>query len=628
MLKDPGLYGVSIDCQDESDPGLIQKRADIVHSAAVLLEKTQLVKYKRSSGRFQITELGKITSHPYVTYNSMMVYNKHLKPTMSSLELFRVFALSSEFKLIPVRQEEKIELSKLLERVPIPIKESVEEPAVKINVLLQAYISQLKLDGFVLVADMVFVQQSAGRYILRAMFEISLERGWAIPAKAASELCKMAENRMWGSMTPLRQFRGPDFRWDEKVHGGAETFIILVEDVDGEVILFHDNFILRQRYAEDEHNVTLTVPMFEPVPPNYYISIISDRWLHSETRLPIAFQHLILPAKFPAPTPLLDLQPLPASALYNKEFEQIYAESVPTFNKIQTQIFQAPYMSDENVFMGAPTWSGKTRATIEYRHSHSVIHDPSPMIAMSKSAYLAILKHSPTKPVIIFVPSRRQCCLTVDDTLIHCAADDGPDRFLNLELEELEKHLEHVRDQGLAETLEHGVGFYHEALDKQDKRIVQRSFERSTIRVLVVLKDTAWSLPVASHMVIIMGVQSYEGKEHRYIDYPVMDVLQMMGRTCRPREDENGRCVLMCQQTRKDFYKKFLAEGLPIESHLPTHLLHDYFLAGIAVKTIEIRQDAMAKDEMDVSALNLGMIAAYYNISCEYSCCSYVDVYR
>ena len=98
---------------------------------------------------------------------------------------------------------------------------------------------------------------------------------------------------------------------------------------------------------------------------------------------------------------------------------------------------------------------------------------------------------------------------------------------------------------------------------------------------------------MASHMVIIMGVQFYEGKEHRYIDYPVMDVLQMMGKACRPLEDENSRCVLMCQQTRKDFYKKFLSEGLPIESHLPTHLLHDYFLAEIAVKTIENKQDAM-----------------------------------
>ena len=88
-------------------------------------------------------------------------------------------------------------------------------------------------------------------------------------------------------------------------------------------------------------------------------------------------------------------------------------------------------------------------------------------------------------------------------------------------------------------------------------------------------------------MVIIMGVLFYEGKEHRYIDYPVMDVLQMMGKACRPLEDQNCCCVLMCQQTRKDFYKKFLSDGLPFESHLPTHMLHDYFLAEIAVKTTE-----------------------------------------
>lgn len=152
----------------------------------------------------------------------------------------------------------------------------------------------------------------------------------------------------------------PDFRWDETIHGGAESFHIIVEDVDGELVLFHDTFILRQRYAESEHNVSITVPMFEPVPPNYYISVISDRWLHAETRLPVPFKHLILPEKFPPPTPLLDLQALPLSALHNKEFESLYSSTIQTFNKIQTQVFQALYTSDENVFIGAPTGSGKT----------------------------------------------------------------------------------------------------------------------------------------------------------------------------------------------------------------------------------------------------------------------------
>lgn len=61
-------------------------------------------------------------------------------------------------------------------QVPIPIKESIEESSAKINVLLQAYISQLKLEGFALMADMVYVTQSACR-LLRAIFEIVLHRG-------------------------------------------------------------------------------------------------------------------------------------------------------------------------------------------------------------------------------------------------------------------------------------------------------------------------------------------------------------------------------------------------------------------------------------------------------------------
>lgn len=34
---------------------------------------------------------------------------------------------------------EELEFTKLLERLPIPVKESVEEPPAKTNVLLQAY---------------------------------------------------------------------------------------------------------------------------------------------------------------------------------------------------------------------------------------------------------------------------------------------------------------------------------------------------------------------------------------------------------------------------------------------------------------------------------------------------------
>ena len=46
--------------------------------------------------------------------------------------------------------------------------------------------------------------------------------------------------------------------------------------------------------------------------------------------------------------------------MHNKEFESIYSSTIQTFNKIQTQVFQALYTTDDNVFIGAPTGSGKT----------------------------------------------------------------------------------------------------------------------------------------------------------------------------------------------------------------------------------------------------------------------------
>lgn len=104
---------------------------------------------------------------------------------------------------------------------------------------------------------------------------------------------------------------------------------------------------------------------------------------------------------------------------------------------------------------------------------------------MSKPAYLAIMEYAPTKPVIIFVPSRRQCRLTADDILTHCGADDAADRFLNIEMADLQPHLDHLTDQGLVETLKHGIGYYHEALSKQDKRIVERLFQAGAIQILI-----------------------------------------------------------------------------------------------------------------------------------------------
>ena len=826
MTRSPGLYSVGAEYEDDSI--LEQKRVDLVHSAATALEKANLIKYDKKSGKLQPTELGRIASHYYITHTSMLTYNHHIQPMISSIELFRIFALSDEFKYIPVRQDEKLELAKLLGRVPVPIKESIEEPQAKINVLLQAYISRLKLDGLALMADMVYVTQSAGR-ILRAIFEISLKKGSAAVAKTALDLCKMAERRMWPTMSPLRQFPScpqevlkkaekidvpwasyfdldpprmgellglpkagrpvcglvqkfprldvqaqvqpitrsmlrveltitPNFEWDETIHGTAQEFWVIVEDCDGEEVLYHDQFLLRKNYAQsetNEHLIEFTVPITEPMPPNYFVSLVSDRWLQCETRVSVPFDDLQLPAKFPAHTPLLSLEPLPVAALKRDDYKALYPQW-QYFNKVQTQVYTSLSTTNDNVLIGAPTsagktvcaefallrhwssgvegravyiapfqeivdlrfldwqnrlskiaggkqvskltgetsadlkileradlvlatptqwdvlsrqwqrrknvqsvqlfiadelhmlggqggyiyevivsrmhyialqmetnmriiglsvslsnakdlgeWLGASKSTIFnfspqvrpvplelHIQSFSIPHFPSLMLAMAKPTYAAINQMSPDKPVLVFVPSRKQSRATALDILAACMIDDDEERFLHTDLDDIRTILSKVQELALSDSLAHGIGYYHEALSANDKRIVSFLYNKGAIQVLVASRDVCWELDCLAHLVIVMGTQFFEGREHRYIDYPISEVLQMFGKASRPQQDKIGKGVLMVPSIKREYYKKFLNEALPIESHLQIYL-HDAFVPEISTSVISSTQDAV-----------------------------------
>jgi pre-mRNA-splicing helicase BRR2 len=123
------------------------------------------------------------------------------------------------------------------------------------------------------------------------------------------------------------------------------------------------------------------------------------------------------------------------------------------------------------------------------------------MLAMIKPAYLSITEVADGKPTIVFVPSRKQCKLTANDLLAYCLADSEPKRFLNIDDAELQPHLEHVQDQDLVECLKYGIGYYHEALGRQDKRIVASLMNAGAIRVLVASKVNTMSLICLRHLI-------------------------------------------------------------------------------------------------------------------------------
>ena len=86
---------------------MLKRRVNLAHTAFVMLEKNGLVNYDRKSGGVSPNFLGKIASYYYIKNASMATYNTNLKSHSGLIELFKIFALSVEFKYLAVREEEK-----------------------------------------------------------------------------------------------------------------------------------------------------------------------------------------------------------------------------------------------------------------------------------------------------------------------------------------------------------------------------------------------------------------------------------------------------------------------------------------------------------------------------------------
>ncbi|CAI6000970.1 unnamed protein product, partial [Closterium sp. NIES-64] len=576
----------------------------------------------------------------------------------------------------------------------------------------------------------------------------------------------------------------PTFQWKERFHGNAQRWWIWVEGSEIEHIYHTEYFILSKKMmaqgthtltftipenehiyhteyfilskkmmAQGTHTLTFTIPIFEPLPPQYYVKAISDNWLSSSSTHTISFRHLILPERHPPHTELLNLRPLPVTALRDPQAIGLYGFS--HFNPIQTQAFHTLYHSDHSVLLGAPTGSGKTisaelamlrlfrtqpgmkviyiaplKALVRERmedwgknfmpklgkcmveltgdltpdmkllvaadvivatpekwdgitrswHNRSYaqtvglmvmdeIHllgqDRGPVLevivsrmryisartarpirflglstalanardladwlgiervglfnfkpsvrpvpldvhiqgypgkfycprmnAMNKPLYAAILSHSPVKPVLVFVSSRRQTRLTALDLIQYAAADERPRQFVHASEEEMEAHVSMASSAELKHTLQFGIGLHHAGLTQGDRSLVETLFAERKIQVLVCTSTLAWGVNLPAHLVVVKGTEYFDGKQKRYVEMPITDVLQMMGRAGRPQFDNEAKAVILVHEPKKSFYKKFLYEPFPVESSL--HLvLHDHLNAEVAGGSIASVQDAM-----------------------------------
>lgn len=546
----------------------------------------------------------------------------------------------------------------------------------------------------------------------------------------------------------------PDWVWDEKLHGNAESFLVLLEDTDGEQILYCDSLLIKKEYIGLEHfidfSLILTPAQQKKLPPNFFVTLISERWNQCENQISIGLEPLRLPRKFPAPTPLVDMLLIPKTDLENEEFAKTF--NFETFNKFQSQVFQSLYTTNDNVLVGASKSSGKTvmgelailnhwrqnkgralyisphqyqidQLTKNWRErfstlaggkvinklgpdlnfnlriiaqSHLILATPEqfdlvsrrwrnrkniqgielaiyddiqeisggisgavyetiisrmtfistqlekdarfvalgsclangrdfgewigasknnifnfspqerlyPMeihlhafevsqttvvnAPMAKYAFNFIQEH-PNDNILIFSQSRRSC-INSSLAFIRCALENDLD-MLRAEEDDLTTYLEAVTDDALKNSLVHGIGIIYTEMNTKDRAIVEKLYYYGALSILLVTKDCCYNCPT-SNRVIILGTQYYEGREHRYVDYSANQLLEMVNATKGDTKDDKTQALILTNQKMKDYYKKFLSEGLPIESFMFFHL-YDALISEINTSVIQTKQDCV-----------------------------------
>ncbi|KIR59260.1 RNA helicase [Cryptococcus bacillisporus CA1873] len=197
MKKNPWVYAMAHDVTKD-DPQLGNKRNELIVQAARLLQKARMVRYDDLANTFGITDLGRIAAKYYLRFSTIEIFNSKFNPRMSNADLFQMLCEATEFEQIQLRDSEVEELEAIIGSgiIPLEVTGGAINKRNKVNILLQAHISNVYINDFALVSDAAFVAQNAGR-IIRALLEIALSRNWANCSYLLVELSKCIERRQW-----------------------------------------------------------------------------------------------------------------------------------------------------------------------------------------------------------------------------------------------------------------------------------------------------------------------------------------------------------------------------------------------------------------------------------------------
>lgn len=146
--------------------------------------------------------LGTVASQYYLSYKTVSLFSTNIGPDTSLKVLFHVLCGAAEYDELPVRHNEEKINEALSKEIEYEVdKNSLDDPHVKANLLLQAHFSRLELPISDYVTDLKSVLDQSIR-IIQAMIDVSANSGWLKSALNSMYLMQMVLQGLWFEKDP------------------------------------------------------------------------------------------------------------------------------------------------------------------------------------------------------------------------------------------------------------------------------------------------------------------------------------------------------------------------------------------------------------------------------------------
>lgn len=224
IRKNPLAYGL----KSPSEEDVIAQLRNMVHDAAVNLDRARLIRFSETKGEFASTDLGRIAARYYVDYETIYNFAISINPEIDVDNVNMLAAHVSdnhdtgggvkpperpfidegyilerlceckEYESILYRDEELEELTSLMATCLYKPKRGLNHRTTKVSLLIESHINRSSLRTPSLISDMNYIIQNTGRLLL-SYFEVATSETVAGPpiGDMIYKWALMFERQMW-----------------------------------------------------------------------------------------------------------------------------------------------------------------------------------------------------------------------------------------------------------------------------------------------------------------------------------------------------------------------------------------------------------------------------------------------